>query len=132
MTPEPYYQDDFVTLYCGDNYVGVNPGHPWHEKAYQNIEESINVHGGLTYSGKCSGSICHTPKEGEPDNVYWLGFDCSHLYDLVPLNTRYDGLCSPDDRYRDVGYVKNQVEYLAEQAECVARTGKNFVANDQG
>src|SRR5215510_304522 len=28
--------------------------------------------------------ICHTPSPGEPDNVWWLGFDCCHLGDLYP------------------------------------------------
>lgn len=33
---------------CG--YVRVKPGHPWHGKDYNDIEDDIDVHGGLTYA----------------------------------------------------------------------------------
>ena len=28
--------------------------------------------------------ICHIPDQGEPDDVWWLGFDCLHGGDLAP------------------------------------------------
>ena len=69
--------------WCG--YVAVAPGHPAHGKDYDDV--AADVHGGLTYAGKCSGHICHVPAPGEPDNVYWLGFDCHHWNDLAPGET---------------------------------------------
>jgi hypothetical protein len=60
--------------WCG--YVAVPPGHPAHRKHYNEVD--VEVHGGLTYSEECQGVICHTPKPGEPDDVWWLGFDCGH------------------------------------------------------
>src|ERR1700742_655501 len=65
---------------CG--YVAVPPEHPWHGKHYDDIE--AEVHGGLTYSDSCQGEIYHVPKEGQSDNVWWLGFDCGHAFDLIP------------------------------------------------
>src|SRR6266496_32796 len=54
---------------CG--YVGVPTKHPFHGKNYDSV--NISVHGGLTYSGACAGHICHIPKPGETDDVWWLG-----------------------------------------------------------
>ena len=68
--------------WCG--YVGVPPGHPAHGKDYGDVE--VHVHGGLTYSDSCQedGPICHVPEPGEPDDVWWLGFDCAHYNDFAP------------------------------------------------
>lgn len=70
---------------CG--YVGVPPGHPLHGKSYNDVE--VSVHGGLTFADKCrpeadDGGICHVADPGEPDDVWWLGFDCAHAMDLSP------------------------------------------------
>ena len=101
---------------CG--YVAVPPGHPWYGVRYQDLDPE--VHGGLTYSDFCQGNICHVPKPGEPDNVYWLGFDCGHYHDYQPaypgdLNLRF----GHERVYRDIAYVKQQCEELAKQASCL-------------
>ena len=104
---------------CG--YVGVSPGHPWHGMGYDDID--VSVHGGLTYSNKCQadGHICHVAKPGEPDNVWWIGFDCAHAWDLKPnygaTVKRLGAVFFPmtDEVYRDLGYVRAQVESLARQ-----------------
>ncbi len=83
---------------CG--YAAVPDNHPWHgvqyhgrsaeypytdESAKEEVdytttpEGKIDVHGGLTYSDSCQGRVCHIPEPGEPDNVWWFGFDCSRL-----------------------------------------------------
>lgn len=43
-------------------------------------------------------------------DVWWVGFDCAHLYDLVPATPR------PGDVYRDEQYVRRELEGLARQA----------------
>lgn len=74
--------------WCG--YVGVAPGHPLHGAKYQDVDENFDVHGGITFSGKCqpgggeNHGICHVPEPGEPDDVWWFGFDCCHFNDLSP------------------------------------------------
>lgn len=74
--------------WCG--YVGVNPGHPLHGHKYTEIDDVIDVHGGLTYSDECEPSeepgrgVCHVPGPGEPDHVWWFGFDCMHYNDVSP------------------------------------------------
>jgi len=92
---------------CG--YVGVPSNHPYYQMNYEEIP--LEVHGGLTYSQHCRENICHKPAEGEPDDVWWLGFDCGHYGDLIPC---YKDL-NPDFEYRDMNYVKAEVEGLADQ-----------------
>lgn len=64
--------------WCG--YVAVPPGHPWHGKGYDDIQNEVDVHGGLTYARACSGAVCHVPAPGEPDDVWWIGFDLGHYW----------------------------------------------------
>lgn len=101
---------------CG--YVGVPPGHPWHGKNYYDLP--VDVHGGLTYARECDGHICHVPSPGEPEHLWWLGFDCGHAFDLAPgmeaLRIEKGWPLHADDRYCDMIYVKAEVARLAEQA----------------
>jgi hypothetical protein len=103
--------------WCG--YAAVPPGHPAHGKEYGG-DIDVTVHGGITYGEGCRGSVCHVPKPGEPDNVWWLGFDCGHAYDLAPgdeAHFRALGLSVfPGYKtYRDLAYVRRETERLAEQ-----------------
>lgn len=104
---------------CG--YIYIPAGHPDHGKSYQELESSVyttradgmveesrpapDVHGGWTYSD--SGDA-HTK----------FGFDCGHAGDYSP------GLSHPtllarvhhmDDIYRDMNYVREQLEQAAWQ-----------------
>lgn len=93
---------------CG--YVGVDETHPDFGKHYNDLP--FSVHGGLTYSDLCSGHICHVPKPGMPDRVWWLGFDCNHYDDFAPgspIWARMSGV------YRDIAYVTQETKSLAEQ-----------------
>lgn len=112
---------------CG--YVGVPPGHPWHGKDYGDVEVAfpdIDVHGGLTYAAKCHGRVCHVPAPGEPDELWWLGFDHAHAFDVSPAySARYRELYGHhsnfDEVYRDMNYATAGVEHLAEQAALAAK-----------
>lgn len=115
---------------CG--YVGVAEGHPCYEKEYDQVD--AYAHGGLTFSSFCqphedeATGVCHVPAKGEPDHVWWLGFDMAHWLDFCPGHERllqtYDiGVDNPfrsRDEYRDINYVKNECARLAKQlAEMV-------------
>lgn len=105
--------------WCG--YAAVPPGHPLHGVEYG--DPDVSVHGGLTYSNKCAGYICHVPAPGELDDVWWFGFDCAHSGDETPgsnaaLGFRaYRGI---GDEYRDLAYVRAEVERLADQLAALA------------
>lgn len=105
---------------CG--YAAVAPGHPLHGRGYDVAYEVLSrgVHGGLTYADACveGGHICHVPLAGEPADVWWFGFDCSHCGDHTPAL----GPCR-GEQYRDVAFVRDEVESLAAQlAEVGARS----------
>jgi hypothetical protein len=100
--------------WCG--YVAVAPGHPDYER--DDGEVTFAVHGGITYAAKCGGHVCHVPEPGEPDNVWWLGFDTAHAGDFCPAAPF---LCaSLTETYRDVAYVQAEVESLAEQLAALS------------
>lgn len=95
--------------WCG--YAAVPPGHPLHGTDADDAE--LDVHGGVTYADRCQSPICHVPKPGEPDDVWWFGFDCAHFRDLVPGMPL--GLLPPHGIYRDVNYARTETESLAAQ-----------------
>lgn len=101
-----------VGALCG--YVGVTQGHPAFESPYDDV--AVDVHGGLTYADKCYGHICHVPEPGQPDDVYWLGFDCSHYYDVSP-GMLARGFTPParEGVYRNIAYVRAECASLARQ-----------------
>lgn len=118
--------------WCG--YVAVPPGHGMHGIPFGVVDQRVWAHGGLTYSKPCESDICHEPRLGEPDDVWWLGFDCAHWCDVVPalekrmvermgprFATRSDDL--PDEFtpvYRDRKYVEANVRVLAVQLARLA------------
>jgi hypothetical protein len=104
---------------CG--YVAVPKGHPAY-RADMSDERlyDLSVHGGVTYASACKGSICHVPEPGEPDDVWWIGFDCAHSGDWRPSAAApYLGdlasMPSAWEEYRDIHYVTREVEHLARQ-----------------
>lgn len=102
---------------CG--YVGVPERHPWFEVDYEHVD--AEVHGGLTYSSFCQAgddghTICHVVEPGEPDRVWWVGFDCAHAGDRCPAYERYRRVGTDGDVYRDRSYVQAECAALAKQA----------------
>lgn len=108
---------------CG--YVGLPPEHPLHGVQYEDLD--VSVHGDLTFAGACSPGedeshgICHIPASGEPDHVWWLGFDCNHGCDYAPAYaTRVPGYLRDGGTYRDIAYVKKEIASLAQQLAALA------------
>lgn len=129
--------------WCG--YVGVPSNHPWFGLSYnslikptkdmlgprdrqdfgsidllcaalsgKNIEEempislALRVHGGITYVEN------HEPY-GEPDGLWWFGFDCAHAGDLIPSFAEQRLTSCQNDVYRDQSYVATECQSLAAQ-----------------
>lgn len=111
---------------CWCGYVGVAPGHRFYDITYRALEdagEDISAHGGLTYSDRCQEAedvddirlVCHTPYPGRSPEIWWFGFDCGHSMDLMPGMRAMLGDYGIVDTYRDVAYVRAEVERLARQ-----------------
>ena len=90
---------------CG--YVGVTTNSKLYKKDYHEEELlNIDIHGGLTFSGlHDSYSV-----EGYPSDIWWIGFDCAHCYDITKSYIEYEYV--EDAEYRDIKYVKNQIRIL--------------------
>lgn len=93
--------------WCG--YVGVPPSHKLYGKDYEGIDHLVEVHGGPTYSNKCRPPICHNPKPGEVEDLWWIGFDCAHGGDIIPAISHLAG------RYRDMDYIREETNRLTDQ-----------------
>lgn len=101
--------------WCG--YVGIPPGHPYYEKNYDDVP--VEIHGGLTYASQCNGHVCHVAMPGEPEHVWWLGFDCAHLGDLSP-GMSADYRVSSREQYRTLAYVQRETNELATQLRSLS------------
>ena len=120
---------------CG--YVGIDKNHPSYEKEYDDVD--VYIHGGLTFSSKCQEKnkefgVCHIEDDGEDDNIWWLGFDCGHYYDMAPweYGTNNDEVIKYIDEampsfnkpffgseYRNIDYVKKEIKLLAAQLKSI-------------
>lgn len=88
---------------CG--YVGIDKNHRLYGIDYMSEEiPRIDVHGGITFSAKFKNS-----------DLWWFGFDCAHLGDFCPKQY----FRSDEDIYRNIGYVKNETENLADQLKSL-------------
>jgi len=125
-----------------NGYVGVPRNHPWYgvdynqclrgckgkpnpiissvisypctwESDHESPENLIDVHGGLTFSGKGDG-------KQRPAGYWWFGFDCAHAFDLVPqLLELRGGEYREHETYRNFAYVRAEVKRLAEQLASI-------------
>lgn len=73
------------------------------------VTYNLDVHGGVTFAGRIS------------EAGWWIGFDCGHWMDRVPT---MPGSFRHDTVYRDVAYVRDQVEKLAAQLDCARPQGQ--------
>lgn len=124
---------------CG--YVGVDENHPWYGVDYDSCPQScdeeccthrpvlcIDVHTELTFSDFChdqapeESGICHVPEEGEPDHVWWFGFDCAHAWDYIPGMKRFsEEVIDERNTYKDISFVKDQCAKLAKQLKDIGK-----------
>jgi hypothetical protein len=99
---------------CG--YVGVPKTHPFFGLDYEQTGISgIEIHGGLTFSGPrpyFDISKQESDVSKQESDVWWFGFDCAHLHDLVP---GMDLMLHSEQIYRNMAYVKTEVINLAYQ-----------------
>jgi len=119
---------------CG--YVAIPLGHPYYQK---NIDEiPLDVHGGITWASHSDQDLCFSNMCEGIDSFWWIGFDCGHAGDLIPgiYNSRKENISNMKNpskefelsflgTYRDIEYVKSQVESLAEQLDKVAQKEQN-------
>ena len=92
---------------CG--YVAVPANHPWAGVQLGDID--VPVHGGITFAGPPD-----EVRTADGGDWWFVGFDCSHRGDFMPvLAERSIGVV-----YRDLAYVRGEVEFLARVAAAIA------------
>jgi hypothetical protein len=117
---------------CG--YVGVTEGHKLHGKGYSDLDNELDVHGGLTYSGHDGNYPVHNE-----DGVWWfVGFDCAHYNDFRDTEAMvkygfgdrlagYD-IDMPGSYVRSKEYVLEECYRLADQMGSYAASMNEEVA----
>lgn len=78
---------------------------------------NLRVHGGITFSGRFVRARYVGMHRG-----YWIGFDCTHCYDLSPKMDAFmqeRGLPPSGGIYRDFAYVTQECADLAKQLRAV-------------
>ena len=102
------------TLLHLNGYVAVPRGHPFWGKHYDDIDDMVVVHGGLTFSQR-GGQDPRWPNR----NLWWFGFDCAHAGDWT--------ISRPEGHRWTPSEVKMECNQLAEQfilAEKLAKRGR--------
>ena len=95
---------------CG--YIHIPSGHKLHGMDYDDIEKlydyELPAHGGLTFSGYI-------------DYEYWIGFDCSHLGDVIPCEDEIFSSLSIErfesGTYKDMDYVTENIKGIIDFIE---------------
>lgn len=109
------YKEKKYTMQMGHlcGYITIPKDHPWHGKAYEDID--VGVHWGLTFA------------DFNKNEEFEIGFDCAHLYDLIPgtvalMRNIYEKTgesrsVHPDERisYKNVDFCIEQCKSLVDQ-----------------
>lgn len=92
-----------------NGYVGMNGI----DSTLDSLEAKIDVHGGVTFFQPIS-NLPDMLSAHFKDCTHVVGFDTAHYSDLVPYFFS-KGMQVGDGTYRDMEYVKEQTEKMAEQ-----------------
>jgi hypothetical protein len=93
-------------ILCG--YVAVSQNHPCCGIGYHNLNSDFDFdpHGGFTFS---------MYQIIEDKIIWWVGFDCGHSNDIIPLHTKDENIYFEDESYKTIEFVKNEVTILAQK-----------------
>jgi len=101
---------------CG--YVGAPQDHPFYGKHYADDDAlgNLDAHGGITFA-----------QPGEPEAVWWLGFDAAHASDYVPgIMAKLNNSELLPVTYKDLRYMRSEVERLADQVRDAGRVDEQL------
>lgn len=111
-----------------NGYVALPKNHPLTGIDYNTIHDllpDMQVHGGLTFCTQSNYAKSEGHKPYRINGMAWtFGFDCAHLNDYCPkldetltkvMETTNHSMHPSRNVYRDVVYVRQQVNNLADQ-----------------
>lgn len=108
--PYSIWEHDTMRHLCG--YLGLPPSHCWYGLHYDDID--ANVHGGLTYAKDYQNKFPN--KEYLDHQIWWVGFDCSHVGDWTKFDDKYPNVLIPKVHKWTRDEVFNELVQLADQA----------------
>lgn len=80
----------------------------------------FSVHGGVTWAS--AGNLIYCPDK----DVYRIGFDCAHAWDISPKYTSLFPGHPCDVQWRDIEYVRAETNSLAEQISKIKMVPEGF------
>lgn len=107
-----------------NGYVGVKPSHVLY--GTDDGDEALAAHGGITFMAPSTGAICQVDDNGNTSDLWWFGFDCGHYLDLSPALVTISSIFN--GRYRNLRYVREEVEQLAGQLAIIGSRRKRGAA----
>ena len=100
---------------CG--YVKIPATHSMCDSSYEEYNEAITCHGGITYLNT------YLINEDCPDGSKWIGFDCNHITDdkdIESMKTYFPGTeLEFDPRIRDIRASVKTLEFCINQCERI-------------
>lgn len=104
-----------------NGYIGLPATHPWYGKADDAI--TARAHGGINFAGQFGNTTFASKTDSQ---LWWIGFDTMHGGDLVPaiqvlLRDSNGGEYASCGTYKNIAYVRREVENLARQAIAAMR-----------
>ena len=103
--------------WCG--YVGLDVDH-WRYGADASDLSGVEAHGGITYSNFLNLSQNCITKDEDLQGVWFVGFDCCHLYDVSPGGVAMmravgmgDSMTFAEGAYRTLEYVVSECSKLS-------------------
>jgi len=99
------------------------------EDTYNDYEAWIERHNAIT--------IRHVTELGEPNDVWWFGFDCNHAFDLAPKVEMILRTLMPRhlrgnyrETYRDLNYVVGECTSLAKELMQIGKVGVKLLTKE--
>lgn len=121
---------NFFIVYMGIHpcaYVEVPKGHPWYRLEYQEIEDKIYCHGGLTYSDNLSLTL------KEETDRWFFGWDYGHAGDYESYNEHFncflnDKKWTTEEIYEE---VKDVIDQFVEHDRKRKKGGRDIMVSDE-
>ena len=98
----------------GNGYVIMSKEHPWHGVSYDNLNDIVYAHGGLTYSETLTKEHTQSWLDLSPADIgkHMIGFDTSHFMDTFEKWPKSEVILETQALYRQVQSMGGKYKFL--------------------
>lgn len=107
---------------CG--YVDVGSINDMKYVDYQDLDQLVDCHGGLTYSAD------HLPRQEHKEGEWWIGFDCAHYMDGYDYNAVAEYFGKPSITMYGDGVIRTLKYVMSELMDMVDAIRGDFEWQD--